>query len=319
LPGVSGALSFSHCLFIIQEKHLRLSASQMLNERAGIEADLTVTRLKEDTFFIITTGASSLRDFDYIERAIPEGAHAFLIDMSSAYAALGVMGPNAREFLQKVSDADLSNEGFPYGTAKEISVGNATPLAVRMSFAGELGWELYVNTEFAVGMFDALMIAGKDLNVKLVGLHALDSLRLERGFKHWPSDMGPEQTPLEAGLGFAVDFEKDNFLGKTALLKQKEEGLKKKLVIFTVDDPEPLIYHDEPIYRNGEIVSENTHGAYGHLLGNSIGMCYLENDDGISNEWITSGKYEIGVSKKQYPITIHLTAPHDPRGKRARK
>lgn len=293
--------------------------TQMLNERAGIEADLTVTRLKEDTFFIITTGASSLRDFDYIERAIPKGAHAFLIDMSSAYAALGVMGPNAREFLQKVSDADLSNEGFPYGTAKEISVGNATPLAVRMSFAGELGWELYVHTEFAVGMFDALMIAGKDLNVKLVGLHALDSLRLERGLKHWPSDMGPEQTPLEAGLGFAVDFEKDNFLGKTALLKQKEEGLKKKLVIFTVDDPEPLIYHDEPIYRNGEIVSENTHGAYGHLLGNSIGMCYLENDDGISNEWITSGKYEIGVSKKQYPITIHLTAPHDPRGKRARK
>ncbi|MDM8553399.1 FAD-dependent oxidoreductase [Desulfococcaceae bacterium HSG7] len=292
--------------------------TQMLNDRGGIEADITVTKLKQDKFFIVTAGATALREFDYIERAIPEDAHAFLIDVSSAYAMLGVMGPDARRLLEKVTDADLSNEAFPYGTAKEIHVGYATPLAVRMSFVGELGWELYVPCEFAAGMFDALMEAGKDLNVKPVGLHAVDSLRLERGFKHWPSDIDPAHTPLEAGLGFAVKFDKGDFSGKEALLKQKQEGLKRKLVMFTIDDPEPLIYHDEPIYKDGQLVTENTHGAYGHSLGASVGMCYLESPEGISDQWITAGKYEIGVNGKRYPITIHLTAPYDPKGKRAR-
>lgn len=292
--------------------------TQMLNERGGIEADITVTRLKEDKFFIVTAGATALRDFDYIQRAIPEGAHAFLIDVSSAYAMLGVMGPNSRQLLEKVTDADLSNQSFPFATAKEIHVGYATPLAMRMSFVGELGWELYVPTDFATGLFDVLMEAGEDLGVKLIGLHAVDSLRLERGFRHWPSDIDPDSTPLEASLGFGVKFDKGEFRGKEALLKQKQEGLKRKLVMFTVDDPEPLIYHDEPIYRNGELVSSNTHGAYGHLLGASVGMCYLRNPDGISDQWITQGRYEIGINGQRYPITIHLTAPYDPKGERAR-
>ena len=292
--------------------------TQILNPHGGIEADITVTRLEKDKFFIVTAGATALRDFDTIERTIPRGAHAFLVDMSSAYAMLGVMGPNARKLLEKVSDADLSNQGFPYGTAREISVGYATPLAVRMSFVGELGWELYVPTEFAAGMFDALIAAGREFDVKLVGLHAVDSLRLERGFRHWPSDIDPGHTPLEAGLGFAVKFDKGDFLGKEALLQQKQDGLKKKLVCFTVDDPEPLIYHDEPIFRDGELVSENTHGAFGHMVGGSVGMCYLTNPEGIDDEWISSGRYEIGVNGKMYPITIHLDAPYDPRGARAR-
>jgi heterotetrameric sarcosine oxidase gamma subunit len=292
--------------------------TQMLNERGGIEADITVTRLKEDKFFIVTAGATAQRDFDYIQRAIPEGAHAFLIDVNSAYAMLGVMGPNSRRLLEKVTDADLSNQAFPVATAKEIHVGYATPLAMRMSFVGELGWELYVPTDFALGMFDVLMKAGEDLSVKLVGLHAVDSLRLERGFRHWPSDIDPDSTPLEASLGFAVKLDKGEFRGKEALLKQKQEGLKRKLVMFTVDDPEPLIYHDEPVYMNGELVSSNTHGAYGHLLGASVGMCYLRNPDGISDQWITQGRYEIGINGQRYPITIHLTAPYDPKGDRAR-
>jgi len=164
----------------------------------------------------------------------------------------------------------------------------------------------------------ALLEAGKDMDLKMVGLHAVDSLRLERGFKHWPSDISPEHSPLEAGLGFAVDFSKEDFLGKEALLKQKADGLKRKLVIFTIDDPDPLIYHDEPIFKDGELVSENTHGAYGYLVGGSVGMCYLKNEDGITNEWIQAGTYEIGVNGKRYSITIHLTAPHDPKGLRAR-
>ncbi len=296
----------------------KVTYTQMLNERGGIEADITVTRLKEDRFFIVTAGATALRDFDYIERAIPEGAHAFLIDMSSAYAMLGVMGPNSRKLLEKVTDADLSNQGFPFATAKEISIGYATALAIRMSFVGELGWELYAPADFAASMFDVLLEAGEDLGLKLVGLHAVDSLRLERGFRHWPSDIDPDTTPLEAGLGFAVRFTKGEFQGKAALKKQQAEGLKRQLVIFTVDDPEPLIYHDEPIYRNGQLVSSNTHGAYGHFLRASVGMCYLSNPDGINEQWITQGRYEIGINGRRYPVTIHLRPPYDPRGERVR-
>ena len=292
--------------------------TQMLNARGGIEADISVTRLKEDKFFIVTAGATALRDFDYIERAIPEGAHAFLIDVSSAYSMFGLMGPKSRDVLGKLTDADLSNQAFPFGTAKEIGVGFATALAMRMSFAGELGWEFYVPTDMAVGLFDALMEAGEEFGLKLVGLHAVDSLRLEKGLRHWPSDIDPEHSPLEAGLGFAVKFDKGDFLGREALLKQKEEGLKRRLVMFTIDDPEPLIYHDEPIYRDGERVSSNTHGAYGHLVGASVGMVYLENPEGISEEWIKAGKYEIGVDGKRHPITIHLKAPYDPKGQRVR-
>jgi glycine cleavage system aminomethyltransferase T len=149
-------------------------------------------------------------------------------------------------------------------------------------------------------------------------LHAVDSLRLERGFRHWPSDIDPDCTPLETGLGFAVKFDKEGFRGKEALLKQKNEGLTRKLVMFTINDSEPLIYHDEAIYRNGEWIGSNTHGAYGHFVGSSVGMCLLSNPDGMTDEWIMSGEYEIGVAKDRYPITIHLTAPYDPKGLRAK-
>lgn len=292
--------------------------TQMLNERGGIEADLSVTRLADNKFFIVTGGATAMRDFDYISRHIPEDAHAHLVDMSSAYSMLAVMGPKARDLLSKVTDSDLSNEAFPFGTAREISVAYATPLAVRMSYVGELGWELYVPVDFATGVFDALMEAGQDLGVKPVGLHAVDSLRLERGFRHWPSDICPDDTPLEAGLGFAVKFDKGDFLGREALIKQKQESLKRQLVIFTIEDPEPLLYHYEPVYRNGERVSYITHGAYAHQLGCAIGMGYLENRDGITDEWILKGDYEIGWQGKRVPAKVHLKAPYDPKGERVR-
>ena len=288
--------------------------TQLLNERGGIEADITVTKMKEDTFFIVTAGATTVRDFDWIKRRIPEDAHAVLTDVTWSYCMLGVMGPNARKLLEKISDADLSNESFPFATAREIHIGYASAFAIRMSFVGELGWELYIPTPFAQGIFDALMEAGEEFELKLCGLHAVDSLRLEKGYRHWGSDITPDDTPYEAGLGFAVDLGKDDFIGKEALVKQKEEGIKRKLVIFTIDDPEPLIYHDEPVYRNGEIVGENTHGSYAHVTGNAIGMVYLSREDGINDEWIMEGNYEIEVEDKKYPITIHLRAPYDPQG-----
>ncbi|MEW6263487.1 MAG: FAD-dependent oxidoreductase [Thermodesulfobacteriota bacterium] len=292
--------------------------TQMLNERGGIEADLTVTRLAEDQFFIVTAGATAGRDFDWISRHIPEYAHAFLTDMTSAYTMLGIMGPKSRELLAKVTKADLSNQAFPFATAQEIELAYATPLAVRMSYVGELGWELYLPPDFATGVFDALIEAGEELGLKLVGLHAVDSLRLERGFRHWPSDIGPDYTPFEAGLGFAVKLDKGGFIGREALLEQKKEGLKRRLAIFTLEDSEPLLYHLEPIYRNGQRVSYVTHGAYGHLLGRALGMGYLENPAGVSDEWILEGRYEIGWQGKRYPAQVHLRAPYDPQGERTR-
>ncbi|MDM8553394.1 FAD-dependent oxidoreductase [Desulfococcaceae bacterium HSG7] len=292
--------------------------TQLLNERGGIEADLTVTRLAPDKYFIVTPGATGTRDFDWIQRHKRDDAFAILTDMTSAYTMLAVMGPKSRVVLAGLTDAALSNEAFPFATAQEIDVAYAKVIAVRMSFVGELGWELYIPTEFSNNVFDALMAEGEKSDLKLTGLHALDSLRLEKGYKHWSSDITPDNTPFEAGLGFCVKMEKGDFIGRDALAEQLETGLKRKLVIFTIDDPEPLIYHDEPIFRNGELVSENTHGSYAHTLGSSIGMCYLKNPDGIDDEWILSGKYEIDVEGKLYPITLHLAPPYDPKSERVR-
>lgn len=293
--------------------------TQLLNERGGIEADLTVTRMAVSTYFIVTACATTARDFDWIQRHIPNDAHAVLTDITWSYGMLAVMGPNSRKLLAKVTDEDLSNESFPFATAKEINVGYAKAYAIRMSFVGELGWELYIPAPFCLGIFDELMKAGESLGVKLIGMHAIDSLRLEKGYRHWSGDITPDDTPFEAGLGFGVKLDKGDFIGRQALLKQKEEGLKRKLVLFALKDPDPLIYHDEPIYRNGELVSENTHGAYSHLMGCSIGMCYLKNPDGITDEWIKEGSYEIEVEDQRVPIEIHFRGPYDPENEKLRR
>jgi 4-methylaminobutanoate oxidase (formaldehyde-forming) len=292
--------------------------TQFLNQRGGIEADVTVTRLSEDRYFIVTPGATGTRDFEWIRRHLREDAHAFLTDVTSAYTMLAVMGPRARDLLSTMTDADLSNEAFPFATAQQIDVAYARPIVMRMSFVGELGWELYIPTEFSNNVFDALMREGEKFDLKLVGLHALDSLRLEKGYRHWGADITTDDTPFEAGLGFCVKLDKGDFVGKDALVKQTESGLTRKLVIFTLEDPEPLLYHDEPILRNGVKVSENTHGAYAHFLGSAIGMGYLENPDGIDDEWILSGKYQIDVEGKLIAARVHLRAPYDPGSKRVR-
>jgi len=292
--------------------------TQMLNERGGIEADITVTRLALDKFFVVSPGACGVRDFDYINRHIAPGDFATLTDVTSAYTLLAVVGPKSRDVLQTLTDADLSNAGFPYASAQEIDVAYARPLTLRMSFVGELGWELYIPTEFSNNVFDALMAAGADFDLKPVGLHAIDSLRLEKGYKHWSADITPDDTPFEAGLGFCVKMNKGDFIGKAALARQKKTGLKRKLVMFSIDDPQPLVYHDEPIYRDGALAAENTHGAYSHVRGRSIGMCYLKNGDGISDEWINAGSYEINVAGKRYPIKIHIEPVYDPKSERVR-
>ena len=290
--------------------------TQLLNDRGGIEADVTVTRLAEDTYLIVTAGANEIRDFDWLNRKIQSSDQAILTNVSSAYSMLGVMGPDSRKLLSTLTNASLTNQEFPFATAQYIDVGYARPLALRMSYVGELGWELYIPPDFATGVFDALLEEGAKLDLKLVGLHAVDALRLEKGYRHWGSDIGPDDTPFEAGLGFCVKLDKGDFVGREALLRQHEKGLTRKLAIFTIEDPGPLLYHDEPIYRNGELVSRNTHGAYAHYLGCAIGMGYLENLEGISDEWVMSGKYEIDVEGKLYSARVHINAPYDPKGQR---
>jgi 4-methylaminobutanoate oxidase (formaldehyde-forming) len=292
--------------------------TQLLNQRGGIEADLTVTRLAEDDFFIVTTGAMEIRDFDWISRHIPQDSQVFFNKVTSAYTMLGLMGPKARDLLSTLTDADLSNEAFPFATAQYIDFAYARILALRMSYVGELGWELYIPTEFAIGAFDALMREGEQVGLRLVGLHAVDSLRLEKGYRHWGSDITPDDTPFEAGLGFAVKLDKGDFIGRAALIRQRASALTRKLVMFTLQNPEPLLYHDEPIYRNGKLISSVTHGAYAHLLGCAIGMGYLEHLEGISDEWILSGQYEIDVEGTRIPAKVHLRAPYDPSGERVR-
>jgi 4-methylaminobutanoate oxidase (formaldehyde-forming) len=292
--------------------------TQLLNERGGIEADLTVTRLAKRDFFIVTTGAMEVRDFDWISRHISEDSQVFFTNVTSSFAMLGLMGPKARDMLSTLTNADLSNDAFPFASAQQIDLAYARALALRMSYVGELGWELYVPTEFAPGVFDALLTEGEKFGLHLVGLHAVDSLRLEKGYRHWGSDITPDDTPFEAGLGFAVKLDKGDFIGRAALVRQRESGLTRKLVMFTLDDPEPLLYHDEPIYRNGQLVSSITHGAYAHLIGCAMGMGYLENPAGISDEWILSGRYEIDVEGELIPAKAYLKAPYDPLSKRVR-
>ena len=290
----------------------------MLNDRGGIEADLTVTRLAEDRYMIVTSGSTAVRDSGWIEGHIGE-THAFLTDVTSGYAVLGVMGPRSRELLSSLTDADMSGEGFPFLASREIEIGYAVVRASRITYVGELGWELYIPTEFATHVYDAVVAQGRELGLRHAGFHAMDSLRSEKAYRAWGLDIIDMDTPLEAGLGFAVALDKEaEFIGKEALLRQRENGLTKRLVVFTVDDPEPLLLGDEPIYRDGELVGRTTSGAYGHTLGRSVGMGYVEGRDGVDAAYIRSGSYEIEIAAERFPATAHLRPPYDPKSERVR-
>ena len=250
--------------------------TQLLNKRGGIEADLTVTRLADDRYLVVTSAASQTRDLTWIERNLRDGAQVYVTDVTSGSGVLAVMGPNARTLLERVSDADLSNAGFPFGTSREIDVGYAHARAMRVSYVGELGWELHIATEYVVPIFDRLMEAGADLGVGLCGIHAMDSLRSEKGYRHWGHDITQAETPLEAGLGFAVSFKKHcDFIGRAALERQREEGLTTRLVHVMLEKAEPFMFHDETIYLDDRVAGRITSAAFGYGFDRPVGMGYL--------------------------------------------
>ena len=297
----------------------RVVYTQWLNERAGIEADLTVTRLSETVYQVVTGAATARRDLAWLNRNIPADARAIATDMTSAEAVLLIMGPNSRGLLEAVSGADLSNAAHPFATSRDIEVGYARVRAARVTYVGELGWELYVASEFARGVFDALMDAGPAFGLKLAGLHALDSCRIEKAYRHWGHDIGDEDTPLQAGLMFAVRLDKPGgFIGREALLRQRERGPGRRLVQFRLDDPEPLLYHDEPIWHDGRLVGRTTSGAYGHHLGGAVALGYVREDEETVAERIAAGGFEIDVAERRVGATASLTPLYDPKHQRIR-
>jgi len=307
------------CANNIAVKPGRLVYTQWLNERGGIEADLTVTRLSDDVFLIVTASTSQVREFHYLKNRIPDGEHCVLTDVTSSMAVLGVQGPNSRTFLQSLTRVDMSNDAFAFGTSQEIDLGYAFVRASRITYMGELGWELYVPTEFALGVYENIVEAGTDFGLKHVGMHAMNSLRMEKAYRHWGHDITDEETPIEAGLGFAVAWNKPGgFIGREALLRQKENGVKQKMVQFLLKDPEKQLYHNEPIYRNGDIVGYLTSGMYGHTLGGAVGLGYVENEAGVDADYVNSGSYQIEVSGIMVDATASLRPMYDPKSERVK-
>ena len=299
----------------------RIVYTQWLNERGGIEADLTVTRLEENKFLVVTGAAPQTRDMAWLKRHTPSDAHCVATDITSGLPMIAVMGPKSRALLEKLSGADLSNAAFPFGTSKELEIGYARVRASRITYVGELGWELYIPAEFTAHVFEVLQEAGKDFGLTPAGMHTMNNCRTEKAYRHWGHDIADEDTPLEAGLGFAVSWGKPGgFIGKDALLKQKAiPSLSKRFVCLALEDSSekaPMIYHEEPIYRNGVLVGSTTSGAWGHRVNLSLGLGYVHNKDGVTKDWIEGGKWEVELAWKRYPAKVQFQAFYDPKGER---
>ena len=297
----------------------RIVYTHWLNERGGIEADLTVARLREDQFWVVSGAVVTHRDLDWLARNIDPDAHCFVHDMTNAWAVFGVMGPHSRALLQDVLAIDLGNEAFPFGANKPVEIGCAVGRATRVSYVGELGWELYIPVDMARHAFDQLWQAGQQHGLQLAGMHALDSCRIEKKFPHFGHDIGDEDTPLDAGMSFVCALDKPiPFIGREAILKQKEQTRTKRLVQFLLQDPAAMLYHHEPIWRDDQLVGHLTSGNYGHTLGGSVGLGYVHCPEGVTKDFIESGQWHIEVACERIPARASLRAMYDPSGARMR-
>ncbi|MDB4197247.1 FAD-dependent oxidoreductase [Ascidiaceihabitans sp.] len=290
--------------------------TQLLNSKAGIEADVTVTRIEENCYLVVTPAATRLADQTWIRRNQGD-FNVVITDVTAGEGVLAVMGPNARKLLQSVSPNDFSNAVNPFGTAQEIELGMGLARVHRVTYVGELGWEIYMPSDMAGHMFETLHEAGQDMGLKLCGMHMMDTCRMEKGFRHFGHDITSEDHVLEAGLGFAVKTDKPNFIGRDAVLAKRETGLEQRLVQFKLTDAEPLLYHNEPILRNGENVGYLSSGGYGHHVGAAIGMGYVP-CKGESVAELLASSFEIDVMGARVKAEAQLKPFYDPKSERVK-
>jgi sarcosine dehydrogenase len=297
----------------------RLVYTQMLNSRGGIECDLTVARLAPDHYYIVTGTGFRTHDFAWIRQNIPAGLDATLTDVTEQFGTLSLMGPRARDVLAKVTDADLSNLAFPFATLREIDIAGVTVCALRITYVGELGWELHMPIDDTGKVFDRLMEAGGPFGIAPAGYRAIESLRLEKGYRAWGSDITPNDNPFQASLGWAVKLKSDRpFLGRGATEKIANSPLTKRLMTFTVEDPSIVLAGRETVLRDGKPVGYLTSAGWGYTTAENIGFGYVRNPDGVSDDFLRSGRYELEVATERVPATLHRDALYDPANARVK-
>jgi glycine cleavage system aminomethyltransferase T len=288
----------------------QITYTQWLNEAGTLEADLTVTKLDDDLFWVVSSDTAHRHSLTWLRRHLT--GHSFVTDVTSGYAQLNVQGPRSRELLASLTTVDLSNEAFPYRAAKQIDIGFARVLCIRITYLGELGYELYIPTEQAVHVYERLVAAGEAVGLRHAGLKALASLRMEKGYRDYGHDIDNTDTVLEAGLGFAVDLSKP-FLGRDAVAALKAQGPpRRRLVQVLLADPDPLMFHAEVVYRDGVEVGYVRAASYGHTLGGAIGLAMVEAPSAVDQAWLDSGEWTVDVAGTRYPARASLRPLYDP-------
>jgi len=293
--------------------------AQFLNERGGIEADVSITRLAADRFMVVTAAFTATHVTAWLREHIAADSHCVVTEVSDGWCMLNVQGPRSRQLLAGIASGDWSNAAFPFGTTREVQIGYSQALAVRMSYVGELGWELYVPVPFASSVYDAILEAGKPLGLRHCGYHALNSLRIEKAYRDWSHDIGPDDTPLAAGLDFTCAWSKpEGFIGRDALLAARSQPRRRRLVQFLLSDPGEMLYHNEPILLEGKRVGLITSGMFAHTLGAAAGLGYVSDERGVTDELVGSGRFEILIGNRTVPARASLRPLYDPSGVRPR-
>jgi 4-methylaminobutanoate oxidase (formaldehyde-forming) len=297
----------------------RITYTQWLNEQGRLEADLTVTKVNDEQFLVVVTDTMHRHAETWMKRHTPDFAHAMVTDVTSGYCQINVQGPRSRELLQSLTSADLSNDAFPFRTAREIDIGFARVLCIRITYLGELGYELYIPAEHALHVYDRLIEAGDNFGLRHAGLKALASLRMEKGYRDYGHDIDNTDNAFETGLGFFVDFNKPAFIGRDVALQQKESGPPtRRLAQVLVKEPEPLLFHAEVVHRNGKPVGYIRAASYGHTLGGAVGLAMIEAGEPVNAGYLNEGRWEIDIAGRIYPAEVSLRPFYDPEMKKIR-
>jgi len=298
----------------VDGKQQQITYTQWLNSEGKLEADLTVTKLSSDTFLVVVTDTMHRHAQTWLKRHITDGDHASVVDVTSAYGQLNIQGPKSRELMQSLTNTDLSNAAFPFRCAREIGIGYAKVLCIRITYLGELGYELYIPSEQATHVYDRIVEIGDKFNLRHAGLKALASLRMEKGYRDYGHDIDNTDDPFEVGLGFAVSMKKpDGFLGKeAAVIKKAQKPMTRRLAQVLVKDPKPLLFHAEVVSRNGKEVGYVRAGSYGFSLGGAVGLFMIEAGEAVNADYIADGNWEIEIAGEKYPAQVSLKPFYDP-------